>query len=204
MTKSIFIIVLTFSTLINVNAQQRFRAGLKVGIATTQVEGDTYAGFNKLGFSGGAFVVGKLNEKWSAQFELLFIQKGSKHNGDINQGDYSYYAMKLNYIEVPLLIKYHQKKITYEAGPAYGYLISGKEYNFAGQYYSAIPFKSSEISFGVGVNYSFSDSWAANVRYSNSLIAIRSFNSGVSKWNTPGQRNNVIQLTLTRIFGIAQ
>jgi Outer membrane protein beta-barrel domain len=203
MKKSLIVLfLLVFSHYNTIAQQQRFRAGLKAGMSTTQVEGDTYTGFNKLGFAGGAFVNAKLNEKWSAQFELLYIQKGSKHMGDIKVSDFSYYTMKLNYMEVPVLLKYHQKKFSYEAGPAFGYLISAKESNYYGSITSAVPFKTTEISFGIGMNYSFSNNWGINCRYSNSLFSIRTFNPGASIWY--GQRNNVIALTLTRMFGVGQ
>ncbi len=51
--KRIGLVLLLFICL-NGTAQDRFRAGLKAGIVTSQVQGDTYAGFNKLGFTGGA------------------------------------------------------------------------------------------------------------------------------------------------------
>lgn len=190
-----------FLTAFAVNAQRRFTAGIKAGLSTSQVEGDTYGGFDKAGFDGGIFVTGKINEKWTAQMEMIFIQKGSKHNPNPDNGDYSYYYLGLNYLEVPLLLQYHQKKFTFEAGPGFGYLISNKEYNENGEVYQPLPFKSTEISASFGISYTIIKNLSLDWRYSNSLAAIRGYQSGGHRWYNPGQRNNVLAFTLTYQFG---
>jgi hypothetical protein len=83
----VFILVFSISGTL-LNAQQRFNAGIKAGVSTTQVSGDTYSGYNKAGLVGGAFVRGIMNEKWTGQFEIMYIQKGSRHNGNPDKGDY--------------------------------------------------------------------------------------------------------------------
>lgn len=184
-----------------VRAQQRFTVGLKAGLSTSQVEGDTYGGFDKAGFDGGIFVTGKINEKWTAQMEMIFIQKGSKHNPSPDNGDYTYYYLGLNYIEVPLLLQYHQKKFTFEAGPAFGYLVSNSEYNENGEVYQPLPFNSTELSADFGITYTIIKNLSMNWRYSNSLLPIRGYQSGGRRWDNPGQRNNVLAFTLTYQFG---
>lgn len=187
---------------ISVSAQQRFRPGIRAGISTSQVEGDTYAGFNKFGLDAGLMLNAKLNEKWSAQFELAFVQKGSKHNANPDQGDYRYYRMQLNYIEVPILVQYQLKKFTFDLGPGFGYLINHHEDDFWGPITNPEPFKSIEISASVGVSYTIYNNLGATWRYSNSLLPIRTFsNPGVAATYNPGQRNNVMSFTLTYIFG---
>jgi len=128
------------------HAQNRFKVGLKVGISTSQVHGDTYEGFHKFGFDGGATLNAKINEKWKAQFEILFVQKGSKFIGDANKGDLRFYLMQLNYIEVPILFQYEHKKFVLEIGPGVGYLINSKEYDQNGEVINGIPFYPMEVS----------------------------------------------------------
>jgi hypothetical protein len=199
MKKTVFIALLlfTFSTF----AQKRFVAGVKAGLSTSQVEGDTYGGFDKAGLDAGIYVNGKLKEKWTAQMEIIFIQKGSKHNSNAENNDYTYYYLGLNYIEVPVLFQYHQKKFLIEAGPAFGYLINSKEYNENGEVFMALPFNSYEISAGLGISYAITKNLSIDWRYSNSLMAIRGFQSGGHRWNNPGQRNNVMAFTLNYQFG---
>ncbi len=200
-----FIILFIFFTIAFVaQAQNKFRAGLKAGISTSQVEGDTYGGFDKFGFDGGGTLNAKLNEKWAAQFEILFIQKGSKHVGDANKGDLSFYLMQLNYVEVPLLLQYKQKKFTFEIGPGIGYLISSKEYDQNGEVINAIAFHTTEVSASIGINYQIYKNLGMTWRYTNSMLPIRQYASGASFWFNPGQRNNVLAFTLTYTFGNAE
>ncbi len=190
---SLLVIFIPFKTF----AQQHFKAGLKAGISTSQVAGDTYAGYDKVGFDGGAFVSAKFNEKWTGQFEIFYIQKGSKHNANVEKGDYTSYYLGLNYIEVPVLFQYHQKKYTFELGPGYSHLIKEKEIINEQDITGFRPFYKSEINFNFGMSYSINENLGVNCRFSNSITAIRKHASGASTWYNPGQVNNVLAFTLT-------
>lgn len=203
MKKSIFITLFFILTTYTLQAQSRFRAGLKAGISTSQVHGDTYEGFHKFGFDGGATLNAKINEKWKAQFEILFVQKGSKFIGDANKGDTRFYLMQLNYVEVPILFQYQHKKFVFEIGPGIGYLINSKEYDQFGEVINGIPFYSTEVSGSIGINYQIYKNLGINWRFTNSITAIRNFASGASTVGNPGQRNNVLAFTLTYTFGNA-
>jgi hypothetical protein len=204
MKKIIFIslLILLFASVIQ--AQQRFKAGLKAGISTSQVAGDTYSGFNKAGIDGGAFVTGKINEKWTAQLEIIYIQKGSRHNYNPDKGDITFYFLQLDYIEVPLLFQFHQKKFTFEAGPSFSFLLREQEYNEVQDLTGYRPFNKNEISYNIGISYVLYKNWGLNWRYSNSVTSIRDHASGVKRWNNPGQRNNVLAFCLTYTFGHAE
>ncbi|CAN5320306.1 hypothetical protein BH10BAC1_BH10BAC1_03180 [soil metagenome] len=202
--KKIIFISIFFAFVFATQAQNKFKAGIKAGISTSQVEGDTYGGFDKFGFDGGATLNAKLSEKWAAQFEILFVQKGSKHQGDANKGDLSFYLMQLNYVEVPLLLQYKQKKFTFEIGPGIGYLISAKEYDYYSQINNTIPFNSTEVSASIGINYQLYKNLGVNWRFTNSMLPIRAYASGASFWFNPGQRNNVLAFTLTYTFSNAE
>jgi hypothetical protein len=200
MKNAIFICFLLFS--ISIKAQKRFVAGVKAGLSTSQVAGDTYGGFHKAGGAGGIFVTGMLNEKWTAQLEMIFIQKGSKYTGNPDIGDYSYYNLRLNYLEVPLLFQFHQKKFTFELGPSFGYLISSQEdyYLNNGPAFNPYSFKNTEIGAGAGIEYRLIKNLFINWRYSNSILAIRKYTPATRTRYIPGQRNNVLAFTLTYRF----
>ncbi|MBA3704824.1 MAG: PorT family protein [Bacteroidetes bacterium] len=204
MKKIIYIFFVVFLFCAQAFSQQRFRAGLKTGVSTSQVAGDTYSGFNKAGLDGGGFVTGKINEKWTVQFEIIYIQKGSRHNFNSEIGDYTYYFLQLDYIEVPLLFQFHQKKFTFELGPGYGYLLKEKEYNHVMDLTGYRPFNKNEICLNVGISFVLYKNFGINWRYSNSISSIRSHASGASTWNNPGQRNNVLAFCLTYMFGHAE
>lgn len=48
------------------------------GVSPSQVHGDAYSGFHKLGAMGGVGVESVFNEKISANLSFLFIQKGAR------------------------------------------------------------------------------------------------------------------------------
>lgn len=186
---------------ISLISQNVFKAGIKIGMSTSQVAGDTYSGFNKAGLAGGGFVRTKLSENWTFQFEMLYIQKGSKHIGNPEAGDLSFYLMKLNYIEVPLLFQYQNKKFTFKAGPGIGYLTSYKEFDTFGEITGLRPFNTTEVSMNVGISYNLFKNLEIDWRYTNSLNAIRAHTSGAAFWWNPGQQNNVLAFTLSYWFG---
>lgn len=176
-------------------------AGLRAGLSTTQVAGDTYSGYNKAGFIGGGFVRAAFSEKWSGQFEIVYIQKGSKHNANPEKGNFDYYYLGLNYIEVPVLLQYHQKKFTYEAGSGFAYLLKEEEFFNFQELTGINPFNKSEININVGINFNIINNLDVNWRYSYSITPVRAHTSGATRWYNPGQMNNVIAFTLTYRLG---
>jgi hypothetical protein len=203
MKKSFFILIF-ISAVYSCDAQQRFRAGAKLGLSTSQVDGDTYSGYNKAGVDGGIFVNSKLTTKWTAQMEMIFIQKGSKHVGNRDNGDYSDYLLQLNYIEVPVLFQYHMKKISVETGLSFAYLINEREYNTFQELTGLRPHSKIDGDYDLGFTYTIFKNLDINWRYSYSFLSIRNYVSGAKRWYNPGERNNVLAFTLTYTFGGAR
>ena len=79
MRKRLSIVYCLLSIVYSLSAKQ-FKAGVTAGIASSQVDGDTYAGYNKAGIFAGAYVTKRLapESKWSASFEITYIQKGKR------------------------------------------------------------------------------------------------------------------------------
>ena len=78
---------------------QAFFGGIALGGVTSQIDGDNNNGFHKVGFTGGAFVGLELNDIFEAQFEVKYIQKGSKSSAD----DPYQFTIQLDYVELPLV-----------------------------------------------------------------------------------------------------
>lgn len=98
---------------------QRFHGGLLAGMNVSQIDGDTWAGFSKAGFVGGAYVFTDFTEKWGAQLEIKYSSKGSA------SPKYSYDNIKfrLRYIEIPILANYNiVKKFAVHGGLSIGFL----------------------------------------------------------------------------------
>lgn len=200
MKKSVLLFA-CMSLLLRVYAQeQRFFVGAKAGVSTSQVSGDELAGYDKAGLVGGLQCAMKFSKKWTLQFEMIFVQKGSKYRARPDLGDPNYYRLQLNYMEVPVLFQYHYKKFTFEAGPAYGYLINYKEENAGGDVTGLRPFHNSEISINAGVNYTLPKNVGVNFRFSNSLNSIRDHESGAKVYYNPGQQNTALHFTVSYTF----
>ena len=95
---------------------QVFKVGLIAGISGSQVEGDGYGGYNKLGFIVGGFTNVEHSEKFSTQLDMYFINKGSQKNPNTSEGDVDAFKLNINYIEMPFALRYHYKKFIFEKG----------------------------------------------------------------------------------------
>ena len=189
---------------------QQFKAGLLGGISTSQVDGDTYAGYDKAGFLTGGFVTKKFSpeSKWSASFEIMYIQKGSRKIPHLDKGDYTIYKLNLNYAEVPLLLKYaftapdslggQKIKFQFEGGIAVGALVQSKEENTSGPVLGGVPFQRADYSTILGLNYFLSEHAGFNVRYEYSILPVRKgavgqyYQNWTYKFLKPGYYNNLI------------
>lgn len=78
---------------------QAFFGGIAFGGVTSQVDGDHNNGFHKVGFTGGAFVGLELSDIFEVQFEVKYIQKGSRSDAD----DPYQFVIRLDYVELPLV-----------------------------------------------------------------------------------------------------
>jgi hypothetical protein len=193
--KSYHFYILLFLFPINSSAQDyKFNAGLIGGISTSQVDGDQLAGYDKAGIKAGVFVNRNFSEPVSLQMELLFIQKGSRK--PVDQDDNSYFIMRLNYIEVPLMFRFRlSKKIIAEAGPSFATLVSSEESDAIGVINGRPPFHKYDFGVNGGGYYILSENWAFNFRFSYSIVPIRPFDSARPyAFLDRGQFNNVLAL----------
>ncbi len=184
---------------------QNFGGGIIGGVSTSQISGDGLAGYHQLGVCVGGMATLKLNEKWSTQFEILFIQKGSSTVSSdtvVTNGVTGprYYNLRLNYIEVPILINYHYKKFIFEAGPSIAVLLSSSEEDIYGPIIDPPPFRSTDLSLNVGLTYPLYKNFMLNARFSNSLLYVRDTPSLTYLFNEGGQFNSVIQFTFRYYF----
>ena len=168
------IMICVFS--INIHAQN-FGGGLILGFSTSQVGGDNLAGFNKAGFLFGAYGNKSISELLSFQMEMTFIQKGS-NNPKMNDDEHSNYLKEdilSSYIEVPLLLQYHQSnKLKIEGGVQLAYLINGYYNDINGEIptYSVNPFIKNDFGLLLGIDYKYSKNISLNIRLSNSILPI--------------------------------
>ena len=151
---------------------QTFSGGALLGMNASQVDGDNYAGYNKFGLMGGAFVYTSLSKKFDVQFEIKYMGKGA--NKKTTEQDPTRYTSNLNYIEIPVLVRLNTKiKLGWEAGLGFGYLFSSSEKDENGPLQQAtINFKPFELSYLIGATYQFAPKFLINLRYSYSILSI--------------------------------
>lgn len=180
---------------------QNFNAYLSGGIVTSQVSGDALGGFDKAGVEAGIGVTTPVSKKMSMAFELTYIQKGSRKPSKLDQGDISQYLLRLNYLEVPLIISYHiNEKLDVYLGAAVGYLLSSLEENENGEIFPSLPFKSTDISAIGGAEYRFGKHVKANFRGLQSVLPVREYGGQVNPFLDGGQYNSVFVLMMSYYF----
>lgn len=193
-TGLLFFLTIGLSSFLNA---QQFNGTLIGGISTTQISGDQLAGFNKAGIVMGAGVSTSIGKDWEIEMQISYMQKGSRKNAQPDKNDFVYYLLRLNYIEVPLLFNYTQAdKMRFEMGPALGVLLSSFEENQDGEYIGRTPFEDYDVSFNIGMMYSFVENLYINTRYSTSVLKVREHSSGSTDRLNKGQYNSVLMFGL--------
>jgi hypothetical protein len=176
---------------------QRFGGGILAGFNACQVDGDTYAGYTKLGFALGAFTSSRFSDKFSGELQIKYMQKGAVKK--ITDADPSYYASKLNYIEIPVLLHYHQSpKISWHAGPGFGYLFSYTVEDENGPLSNqSIHFRNFELSGNLGMQYQLAKKLAISLTFSYSWISISDHPHDPVHFRQPGLYNNLFSTLLS-------
>ncbi|MCE3259862.1 MAG: hypothetical protein K0S12_1503 [Bacteroidetes bacterium] len=147
-----------------------------MGLNACQIHGDSYSGFHKAGIFGGLAVNAKLGEKSSLEMGFYFSQKGSRHNQNPEKGDFSFYFVNLNYIDLPLSYRrYLNKDYFFTAGPSVAYLISYREETERGDWTGVYPFENFEYGVNVGLGKKIKERFFVEIRSSNSIAPIRSY-----------------------------
>ena len=207
--KSKFLILILLASVSIINAQRESKFTLKpaLGITACQVHGDKYDGYNKLGFTGGLYLNALLKKKHSLEFGIIIIQKGARKNQNVEKFDYTYYLLRLNYVEIPLLYRWQHNKFFYTIGLSYGYLINYYETSSElGNYTGLYPFLKSEYSFNIGLGMMIKPQLGVEVRTNNSFLTVRPWQSGFVQpyYNTilgrtfnKGSYNNIMEVVLT-------
>ena len=196
---------LLFCGFISISIQgQNFGGGMLVGISSSQVGGDNLAGFNKAGLLVGAFANTSISESLSFQMEMTFIQKGSNNPkmNDVEHPNYGKEDITSSYIEVPLILQYHQSnKLKIEGGVQLAYLINGYYNDLNGKIpiYTVNPFIQYDFGVLLGINYKYSKNISFNSRVSNSILPLGTEDyDSINAYNSSrkGKYNSVLSFTI--------
>jgi len=156
-----------------------FNGGYTLGVTAAQVRGDGIEGFNKLGLHGGAVVEVRQFRDLGFQIGILYNQKGSRKVQNPKIGDYSNWAYKFTYIDIPLTAVYDFKEgFTVGTGLQPGVLVGAFEDGLAsgvsdGDWEpSTLPIRSWELSWVVWVGMRSGEQGEWFLRHTQSLPGI--------------------------------
>ena len=181
--------ILTYNT-----TAQSFGGGIIAGASTTQVAGDMLGGFNKIGILAGAYTNLKVKEYLKLQFEIIYIEKGSR-NPNIHKNTIQ--EISLSYVEVPLSINLQQKEnIVIEVGVLPAFIIASKMNDYYSETEISPPFEKYDFGVFAGINYRILDKIILNTRISNSIIPIRPHEDGLTNRLNKGQYNTVLSFAI--------
>lgn len=160
---------------------QQFSAGVSFGVNASQISGDGYSGFNKAGISAGLFSTTRIDDKFDFQFEINYSEKGSRKNAKPSEDDNDFFLLRMPYVEIPFMIRYHKNKFTYEAGLSYSRLLSYYLENENGPFElepQINQFSDNDFAFLLGINFNFTDNLIMNWRFNTSFLPFRKYDSG--------------------------
>ena len=208
--RAVFIIL--FISTFNLKSQNEIKSVFSLnpalGLNGCQIHGDSYSGYDKLGLFSGIAVSAYLNKKLSLDIGFYFTQKGARHNPVPSKGDFSYYRVNLNYVELPLIAKYQLNSVYFASiGPSLAYLINYNEninyVDFTG-YYQFNKFETG-INFGLGRSI-IKNKFLLEIRSSNSFMPIREYGqianlvfytNPVARFFNKGLYNNILTLIVS-------
>ncbi len=178
----ITILLISFSIEAQINAGKKddntfhvFEGGFALGANMSQVHGDKFAGFNKLGLNVGPVLHINFNENWYGDMEVLFTQKGSRTTpAQSNSLGYTY-KLQFNYVEIPVMVGYNDKnRLLFQAGLAYARLFSVKEEINGSDFTDPENFENMELSYVLGGTFLMGETkhFGLEVRYQHSLTSV--------------------------------
>jgi hypothetical protein len=174
--------------------------GLYGGITASQVNGDSYTGFKRIGLNAGAFMNQHIVSDIYWQAELKYVTRGVYKGPE--DYDPTLYRSSYHYVEIPLSAHYmHDEKFLVELGISPEVLLTTSYEDENGELNpSSYPEnRTFGLSVFAGFGYWFSPGMGINLRYTNSAIPFRD----PQEWNNAqykGYFHNVISLSLTYRF----
>ena len=183
---------------------QQLNYGFFGGITASQVDGDSYSGFNKLGATAGLFVNNHIEHDIYWQAEIKYVSRGV-YKGPADN-DPTLYKSAYHYLEIPLSVHYlYKEKLLLELGTSPEVLVGTIYWDESGKLDpSAYPDnRRFGLSVFAGVGYWFSDRMGFALRYTNSAIPFRD----PQEWNNPQNRgffHKVMSLSLAYRIGPRQ
>jgi hypothetical protein len=191
--KKIGIVVLALVVNTSLLIAQDAKLGVKGGVNLSKLtnQGSSNPDW-RVGFNLGLLSHIHLTPAFSLQPEVMYSSQGAKY--DI--GNSSDYKLKLNYIDIPVLLQYNfDNGFRLQGGPQIGFLIdvSDKLGNAEPNLVSKDDYKTIDISLPLGLSYLGYSGFGVDARYNLGL-------TNVVEGSTTNIRNSVFQLGVFYLF----
>lgn len=187
--------------------KKRFYGSIGFAGVASQVDGDAFGGFNKLGMAAGPSVYAQLHKNWVLMMGIWYTQKGSR-NGKATGSDLGTYIEKyklnLHYFDVPVLINYVYKEgYLFGAGLSYNAFFRAQEeiISYTGTTVYDDPrykFNRHSVEFVCNAAAMANKNLMLFMRYHYGLSSIRSYRNTVT--GVGNQFNNYFTFGLEYLF----
>lgn len=191
------------------HADKKFFGGLAAGMNISQVDGDTYSGFHRVGLNAGGIVYWRMHPAAGLSLEFLYSQKGARgvrSASDYNLGAYfEKYNIRLKYVEAPLVFYFFPKdRYHVGLGASFNALLSSSEsLERLGPVYfeqEAFPFEPYYVDLLASVTYMLWEGLFVNARYQYGITPVRRFGNTPADFGGGNQFNNMVSFRLGYIF----
>jgi hypothetical protein len=179
---------------------QQVTTGMYGGVTASQVSGDYYTGFNKIGWTVGFFMNRPIAYNIHWQAELKYGTRGV-YKGP-SDADLTLYKSSYHILELPLSVHYlYDDKILAELGISPELLVTTFFWDENGLLDRSTYPENRRFGLNVfaGVGYWINERIMAGIRYTNSAVPFRD----PAEWNHPQYRgyfHNIISLSMAYRF----
>lgn len=204
--KRIFLFIISLTILgSNTVHAQRIMGAVFAGFNATQVDGDEVYGYKKFGLNIGASAIIPINDKWSISLENAYSEKGAHQRPRFLDSLDGSYDLKLNYLEVPLMVHFTDKEIvTFGVGMSWGRLINISEqrngYEMAGTTLESGIYRNADLNLLLDVRFRLYKRFHFDVRYAYSVRPIATREIIDSKTGYPNIRDQYNGLFSFRVM----
>ena len=183
--------IFLLSAMICTVSAQNFEGGALLGLTASQIDGDNYRGYNKVGLQGGGWVRRMFTYTLAGQMELRYVQKGALKTA--SSTDQTYSKTSLHYIDIPLMAQYiYNEDVVIELGIGPEILMSSKIEDENGALPIDPEYNRFTMSAIAGIGYRFLEVYSFHFRFNYSILPIRAHPSGQSYLLNQGHYSNVL------------
>lgn len=194
--------LLFYFILVAATNAQNFDANIEIGFNTSQIDGDLFAGYNKIGIHGGLGVQYIFSNEWKLGSGIFYNALGSQKEIQIgNTAPEEQQKIKLSYVSVPIMMIYslssgEERGWHFSGGLQGSYLINSSIQDRVNDAILEF-FNEIDISVAIGVDYQFSSLWSIGVKASESVTLLFN-NNKVSELNSNSLRNRFLTFSFKR------